>query len=188
MAPSVSEDGTPGAIPLADKIAATYGFDLSHDSHAILANPAMREALARYAVEQNLRVSGNTRIAETRKAKDADGNEIDEDVFDVPRPARGPAEAGSGPGEAEGRAADARSSRTKWRRSPRRARSHGTKSTKPATAGTSPRTPGRSRRREVVGQKFVPSRRYRGLDGKWHDTRRGRQAPARGDRGGRPRP
>ncbi|MBQ7666709.1 MAG: hypothetical protein IJS46_01800, partial [Kiritimatiellae bacterium] len=25
---------------------------------------------------------------------------------------------------------------------------------------------------EAVGRKFVPSRRYRGLDGKWHDTRR----------------
>ncbi len=25
---------------------------------------------------------------------------------------------------------------------------------------------------EAVGRKFFPSRRYRGLDGKWHDTRR----------------
>ena len=62
---------------------AALGIDLSKSDAELLADPNVRNALALVAAREELRTVGDTKLSETRQTQDAQGNAIDEDVFDV---------------------------------------------------------------------------------------------------------
>lgn len=69
--------------PAARATYAALGIDLNRSNEEILSDPDARNALALVAARENLRTAGDTRQTETRQAQDAQGNAIEEDVFDV---------------------------------------------------------------------------------------------------------